>query len=162
MLTGNDSLVAAAVERPLALVRRTAEKGYGDVASAMRQWRDELEKRLQLTENTLWHNARGLAEVEGYLARVAAVLGTDVGRTPDWNLVVAAAESAAARLRTQEALGSSAKKRLLDAETSVRRAVGSTTALARVAARLGVSSTDIAELLAAIDSLHARCELRAD
>ena len=139
-----------ATDRPLAPVRRALESGQAVVAAALHQWHIASEARLQQSENAIWAQDRTIQELAGYLGRIAAIVGIDVGPHPDWNPVVESVSDLADRVARLSLESRQARERT---EALQRRADQSAAALARVAARLGVVSRDPADLLSAIDRL---------
>jgi hypothetical protein len=143
-------------QRPLAPVRSAIDRTQEEIEATLRRFRQQAEARLQHAERLTWARERSLQSLEGYLGRMAAILGVDVGDIADWNAVVSRASDLAERLRLLEAEQRAAQERLRASEVATRRAERHAAALARVASRLGLRSTDPAEILRAIEALAKR------
>ena len=147
---------AQKAERPLGAIRGVVDREHGDVEGLLRKYRAEIESRIQIAENQAWRREREQLELEGYLSRAAAVLGVEVQEPPDWTRVVAGANGAADRIRELELDLGRAQASLQRLEAAAAKAAQHTSALARIAQRLGLTTSTPGEVLRAVDALAQR------
>jgi len=144
------------IVRPLAPIRAALERGQAEATASIERGRGEVERRLQQAEDEIWKREREIEGLQGILSRIAAIVGVDVGVAKDWNGVVAAVGNAMEQLQQASVVQRGVVGQRLEFEAKVRRLEQQAAVLGRIAGRLGVTSTDVNDILRAVDRLAQR------